>query len=496
MAKTALLHALERFDEADQDGEHLRDHDTSQNLTVSTETSLMSDEEDVDEEEEEDIGFQAALAASRSDTEDTLKQEELELQKAIEASNDVDQDVKLMLDTERAIKMSLGQEKTLKEMRKVQEEEFLRSFSGESPTIPSFDLPSYASSISNITTDGTGSLPRHHPFLSPPTSVILGLDATTVSSQFIFPEPRIPVPSDSGSTVTDIDISPFPLPPVSPSICSEEVAELSSDREKNPLHDSEPGHISSVPRGTPPCKGYFLRPISNPAPETVGTENAPLPEIMDKASISQNQHRFSHRDIHIHTIPIKEIGGRHPIIIPVQGEDEHQPFSQPDRIVAFCSSSRPDNFAARFTALEMDDVPFPEVRQTTRKAPSRQKRSHKRAFSMRSAHMTCVPDPDSTTSNALVQGEADTEPASIQSSANSQKSEDSTPSLFARLAISPSHVPPKHPSTSNCYFWVSDLLADIEPCMSLQLFRKTTRPIFSDQCLCFSCGAMSVHNFQ
>ncbi|KAK0450455.1 uncharacterized protein EV420DRAFT_735751 [Desarmillaria tabescens] len=55
-----------------------------------------------------------------------------------------------------------------------------------------------------------------------------------------------------------------------------------------------------------------------------------------------------------------------------------------------------------------------------------------------------------------------------------------------RLAVPPSEMAP--PSPSRQYFIASDILAGIEPRMSLQTFRTMTRPLFSDQCLCISCG--------
>ncbi len=57
-------------------------------------------------------------------------------------------------------------------------------------------------------------------------------------------------------------------------------------------------------------------------------------------------------------------------------------------------------------------------------------------------------------------------------------SDDTGPSLFTRLAVPPAVVPPKSPSLEmpSLNFVASNLLVDIEPWMSLQLFRTTTRP--------------------
>ncbi|KAK0218520.1 hypothetical protein EDD85DRAFT_1029220 [Armillaria nabsnona] len=85
--------------------------------TDYTETSLTSDGEDVYVDKDEDVGLQAALAASQLEMENVLRQEELEFQRAVEPSKDADQDVTFKLDTERAIEMSLEQERTWNEMR-------------------------------------------------------------------------------------------------------------------------------------------------------------------------------------------------------------------------------------------------------------------------------------------------------------------------------------------------------------------------------------------
>ncbi len=96
----------------------------------------------------------------------------------------------------------------------------------------------------------------------------------------------------------------------------------------------------------------------------------------------------------------------------------------------------------------------------------------------------------STTSNASIQGEPGAERSSENVSMRCQGSDDITANLFTRLAVPPSLVPPKTSSLPSRNFLASDLVADFnEPRMFLQLFRTTIRPLFSDQCLCISCGA-------
>ncbi|PBK65383.1 hypothetical protein ARMSODRAFT_442932 [Armillaria solidipes] len=122
MAEAALSYASGRFDEADHEGAYLSNDDISLDGAVYTEISLTSDGEDEGEHEDEVVGLQAALAASKSEMENDLRQEELELQRAIEASKDADQEIKFKSDAERAIEISLEQERTSWEMRKSQEE--------------------------------------------------------------------------------------------------------------------------------------------------------------------------------------------------------------------------------------------------------------------------------------------------------------------------------------------------------------------------------------
>ncbi|SJL02775.1 uncharacterized protein ARMOST_06111 [Armillaria ostoyae] len=122
MAEAAPFYASGRFDEADHEGAYLSNDDISLDGTDYTETSLTSDGEDEGEDEDEDVGLQAALAASKSEMENDLRQEELELQRAVEALKDADQEVKFKSDAERAIEISLELERTSWEMGKAQEE--------------------------------------------------------------------------------------------------------------------------------------------------------------------------------------------------------------------------------------------------------------------------------------------------------------------------------------------------------------------------------------
>ncbi|KAK0450456.1 uncharacterized protein EV420DRAFT_735723 [Desarmillaria tabescens] len=295
MTETAPLYASGQFDAVDQEGEYLNVGDISLHETDYMETSLTSDDEDEDDEneneneedEDEDVGFQAALAASTLEMENTRKQEELELQQAIEASNDVDQDVKLTLDTERAIEMSLEQERTLEEMRKAQEEDFLGHFAAESSSILSFDRPSYTSSVSTLLTGGTGSQSRHHPFLSPPASVISNRNASVSSaSRYNSREANIPVPigSDSSATVTDIDISAYPPPNLSPTASTN--WELMAEK-GDPVSVSVPGQTSSSSPATSKREREYKIPLPNSLPSNIGPDSlnteddAPFPEVQD-----------------------------------------------------------------------------------------------------------------------------------------------------------------------------------------------------------------------
>ncbi|PBK80042.1 hypothetical protein ARMGADRAFT_1092581 [Armillaria gallica] len=112
--------------------------------------------------EDEDVGLQAALAASESEMENDLRRHEPELQRAVGVPKDADQD------------RSLRQERTFKDMRKTQEEGLGR-FAEESSSDPSLDRPSSASSVATLSTGETASHARHDPFLSPPASITFTL---------------------------------------------------------------------------------------------------------------------------------------------------------------------------------------------------------------------------------------------------------------------------------------------------------------------------------
>ncbi|KAK0436150.1 hypothetical protein EV421DRAFT_1138929 [Armillaria borealis] len=458
MAEAAPFYPSGRFDEADHEGGYLSHYDTSLHGT-DTESSLTSDgdDEDGDEDEDEDIGLQAALAASESEME-ALRQEELELQRAIEASIDADQDVKFKMDTERAIEISLHQERTFEEMRKVQEERL----DAESSSDTSLDRPSSPSSVSTISADGTASRARHHPFLSPPASIIFSADET-LPSRF---NSLGSIDSDSGSTVTDIDISAYPLLPDSPSAGFMD-SQLPDEEDDGFGHGQR---TSGSPQSSSPPPSLLLP--SSVHPDVLHSEDAiPFPEVLAPANPQYERGAIPRG---MHTIPITIVGGTEPVNIPVRVEDP----SYPQRKVTLLSPSPVSPVAS-----EIGDVPFPEVEQSAQRVPPTYKRSHERAFSTRSAHMTYVSS--STTS-------------SIQGEQRVGGSDDTGPSLFTRLAVPPALVPPETPSLKmpSRNFVASDLLADIEPRMSLQLFRTTTRPLFSDQCLCISCGAIFVHDLQ
>ncbi|PBK61696.1 hypothetical protein ARMSODRAFT_623588 [Armillaria solidipes] len=460
MAEAAPFYPSGRFDEADHEGGYLSHDDTSLHGTDDTESSVTSDGEDGDEDEDEDVGLQAALAASKSEMEDAVRQEELELQRAIEASNDADQDVKFHLDTERAIEISLHQERTLEEMRNVQEERL----DAESSSDTYFDRPSSPSSVSTISADSTASRARHHPFLSPPASIIFSADET-VPSRF---NSLGSIDSDSGSTVTEIDISAYPLLPDSPSASSMDLQ--LPDEKEDAAYGFGDGQGSSS--STTPPQSSSPPPTPHPSSVFLQSEDAiPFPEVLTPANPQYERGAIPRG---MHTIPITIVEDSEPINIPVRVEDPLARASYPQRKATLRSPS------SISVASEIGDVPFPEVEQSAQRVPQTSKRSHERAFSTRSAHMTYVSS--STTS-------------SIQGEQRVGGSDDTAPSLFARLAVPPAVVSPKTPSLK-MPFVASDLLADIEPRMSLQLFRTTTRPLFSDQCLCISCGAIFVHDLQ
>ncbi len=111
-------------------------------------------------------------------------------------------------------------------------------------------------------------------------------------------------------------------------------------------------------------------------------------------------------------------------------------------------------------------------------------------FLLRTADMTYVSN--STTLNTSIQGETGAERSSLHIGIRSHGSDDKAASLFTRLAVPPSLVPHKTSSLPSRNFLASDLLADIEPRISLQLFKTTTQPLFFDECLCISCGAIFV----
>ncbi len=450
MTEAAPSYSSGRFDEADHEGGYLSNDATSLHGT-DTESSLTSDEDEDDEDD--DVGLQAALAASKSEMEDALR-EELELQRAIEASKDEDQDVRFHLDTELALEISLHQERTLEEMRKVQEEHL----DAESSSDTSLDR---SSSPSSVSTDGTELRARHHPFLSPPASIIFSAEETLPSGF----NSLASIDSDSGSMVTEADIS---LLPDSPSASSMDLQR--PDEKDDASYGHEDGH-------SPTTRRQSLSPPPTPLPSGVRPdvfhhEDAiPFPEVLARA-----KPRYE-RDVlprGMQAIPIQIVGDTEPVNIPVHAEDEHVRASYPQRKVTLRSPSPPSPIAS-----EIGDVPFPEVEPSTKRVPRTYKRSHERAFSTRSAHMTYVSS--STTS-------------SIQGEPLVGGSDDTGPSLFTRLAVPPAVVPPKSPSLEmpSLNFVASNLLVDIEPWMSLQLFRITTRPLFSDQCLCISCGAIFV----
>lgn len=456
MTEAAPSYSSGRFDEADHEGGYLSHDDTSLHGT-DTESSLTSDEDE--EDDDEDVGLQAALAASTSEMEDALR-EELELQRAIEASKDADQDVKFELDTERAIEISLYQERTLEEMRNIQEER-LGHFGAESSSTTSL---SSASSVSTVSADGTASRARHHPFLSPPASIIFSADETLPSGFNSLGS----IYGDLGSTGTEIGSSAYPLLPDSPSASSMDLQR--PDEKDDASYGHEDGH-------SPTTRRQSLSPPPTPLPSGVRPDVFHHEDAIPFAEVLARAKPQYERDVLprvMQAIPIQIAGDTEPVNIPVHAEDEHVRESYPQRKVTLRSPSPPSPIAS-----EIGDVPFPEVEPSTKRDPRTYKRSHERAFSTRSAHMTYVSS--STTS-------------SIQGEQLVGGSDDTGPSLFTRLAVPPAVVPQKSPSLEmpSLNFMASNLLADIEPRMSLQLFRTTTRPLFSDQCLCISCGAIFV----
>ncbi|KAK0222404.1 hypothetical protein IW262DRAFT_1482460 [Armillaria fumosa] len=468
MAEAAPLYPSGRLDEADH--EYLSNDGTSLHGTDDTESSLTSDGEDEDEEDEEDIGLRAALAASL-EMEDALREEELELQRAIEASQDTDQDVKFELDTEQAIQISMSQERDFEEMQRVQEER-LGHFDAGSSSDTSLGRPSSPSSVSTISADGTSSRSRHHPFLSPPASIIFSPDESGFSG-FSSLGATGPTDSDTESTATEIDISAYPLLPDSPSASS---VDLQFPDERDGAAYSF-GDVQGTPSLTTSPQSSSSPPSFLPSKVRPGVFHTEVPEVPSRANPQYERDTLPRG---MQTIPITVLGGTEPVNIPVRVEDPHGRASNPRPKVTLCSLSPTS------AASEIGDVPFPEVEPSAKRVPPTQKRSHERAFSTRSAHMTCVSS--STTSDA----------ASIQGEQRVGGSDDTDPSLFRRLAVPPAVVPPKTPSirVQSRNFVASDLLADVEPRMPLQLFRTKTRPLFSDQCLCINCDAIFVHDLQ
>ncbi|KAK0436287.1 hypothetical protein EV421DRAFT_1908155 [Armillaria borealis] len=479
MAEAAPLYASGSFDEVDHEGTYLSDDEASLHETDYTETSLTSDGEDEDVDEDEDVGLQAALAASTLEMENALRQEELELQRAVEASKDADQD-----------------ERTFKEMRKVQEAGLGR-FPEEPSSVPFLHRPSSASSMSTVSSGDTASRSRHHPFLSPPASIIYNPNKT-IPTGFNSLEANIAVPIDinSRSTVTDIDISAYPLLPESPSTSS---TNLQLPYEKDtPAYVARVGQRSYSPTAPPPSRSSPKTPLpSNVRPDVFHAEDAvPFPQVSNRRPAQEKpQHEGDFLPQGIHTIPIQTVGGTEMVNIPVRVENELGRASHPPRKVTLRSPSPSSSiYPVSSPASAIGDVPFPEVEPSKKRVPPTYKRSHECAFSTRSAHMTYVSN--STTTNASIQGETGAEPSSVRVGMRSQGSDDTAASLFMRLAVPPSLVPSKTSSLPSRHFLASDLLADVEPRMSLQLFRTTTRPLFSDQCLCMSCGAIFVHNLE
>ncbi|KAK0218518.1 hypothetical protein EDD85DRAFT_797655 [Armillaria nabsnona] len=137
MAEAAPFYASGRFDETTHERAYLSSDDSGLHGTDYTDTSLTSEGGDDDVDEDEDVGLQAALAVSKSEMENDLRRDEPELQRAIEASKDGDED-----------------ERTFKEMRKAQEDGLGR-FAEESSSDPSLDRQSSASSVATLSTGET-----------------------------------------------------------------------------------------------------------------------------------------------------------------------------------------------------------------------------------------------------------------------------------------------------------------------------------------------------
>ncbi|KAK0183760.1 hypothetical protein F5146DRAFT_537774 [Armillaria mellea] len=214
----------------------------------------------------------------------------------------------------------------------------------------------------------------------------------------------------------------------------------------------------------------------------------PFPEAPARANTQYERGVLPRGMQTVHIVMV--VGGTEPVTIPVQVEDPRGLASYPpQRKVPTLRSRAPS------PGPEMWDVPFPEVEQSRKRAtPPRDKRSHERAFSTRSAHVTCVSS--STTS-------------SVQGQQRGGGSDDDTDrSLFTRLAVPPAVVPPKRLFVTllSRYFVPSDLLADVEPWMSFQLFstnfsltngcagtpREAGVPSTCDKC--YVCSHRVLHN--
>ncbi|KAK0472582.1 hypothetical protein IW261DRAFT_1507176, partial [Armillaria novae-zelandiae] len=305
----------------------------------------------------------------------------------------------------------------------------------------SLDRCGSPASVSTVSADGEGEgtaeRARHHPFLSPPASVIFSADEGGPSR---FGSLVGEMDSDSGSTVTEVDISAYPLLPDSPSDGSGDMDARLADENDDDFGDG--GRASWLT--TPPRSR-----LSSPLLSSDDGDAIPLPDVPAHA---YTKHQRDVLPRGMQTIPITVLGGTEPVNIPVRVGD-------PAGRAPSCSESSVSGVS------DIGDVPFPEVE---RRVPVKEKRS---AFPTRSAHTT-----------------------SIQGKQRVAGSDDTNPSLFTRLAVPPAVAPPKTPSpkTPSRHFEASDLLAGVDPRMSLQQFRTLTRPLFSDQCLCISCGAIFV----
>ncbi len=76
MAEAAPFYASGRFDEANHERAYLSSDDSGLHGTDYTETSPTSDGGDDDVDKDEDVGLQAALAASKSEMENDLRRDE------------------------------------------------------------------------------------------------------------------------------------------------------------------------------------------------------------------------------------------------------------------------------------------------------------------------------------------------------------------------------------------------------------------------------------